>query len=169
MEENMGQGIVGVIPVRIKKSTIEKAYLSKDYLDFYEVDTNSEQVESYIIKDSILVYNFRDFYTEYNDIIYQEEGVYENDFIKRYDEIKDINSFISILNEYEDTGRIPFYRDDYFAISVLGLDVLEYIAFYNGSYKAFLEVYNTLFHMEKLLSRAINNPLSRIVKFGIFG
>ena len=41
--------------------------------------------------------------------------------------------------------------------------------FYSGSYKAMLEEYSTLLHMEKMLVKAMNNKLKTIVKFGIFG
>ena len=52
---------------------------------------------------------------------------------------------------------------------VSGCRCQSYWMFYMGSYKAILEEYATLLHFEKILAKAMNNPLARAVKFGIFG
>jgi hypothetical protein len=53
--------------------------------------------------------------------------------------------------------------------SFLGGESEKYWLFYIGSYKAYLETYCTLKHFERILAKAMQNPLASIVKFGIYG
>jgi hypothetical protein len=64
---------------------------------------------------------------------------------------------------------VPFVYSRYSTFSVLGCRCEQYWLFYNGSYKAFLEEYSTLLHCERILAKAMSNPLVNAVKFGIFG
>jgi hypothetical protein len=38
---------------------------------------------------------------------------------------------------------------------------------YQGSYKAFLEEWKTLLHMDRLLWAAMENPLAKVMRFGM--
>jgi len=64
-------------------------------------------------------------------------------------------------------ARVPYI--DTMSLSCLSCYENTPFLFYLGSYKAMLEEYSTLLHMEKMLVKAMNNKLKTIVKFGIFG
>ena len=64
---------------------------------------------------------------------------------------------------------MPFIYDIPGMFSTLGCECQVYWLFYSGSYKAFLEEYTALMHFERVLARAMINPLASAIKFGIFG
>jgi hypothetical protein len=63
----------------------------------------------------------------------------------------------------------PFIYPHWSTFSTLGGQCKEYWLFYSGSYKAYLEEYTTLEHLERILSKTMKNPLANTIKFGIFG
>lgn len=172
----MGQGIAGIIPIVFRIKERNKEYLSQNYLDNFRLTKNDSQFFYYEIKEDILMMNFKKFLLEFNELIYTDKAThkweYVNEFINRYDSVTDITTFEAFKEILKNPkgSIIPFYWDSRGTASVLGInEVYECIVFYSGSYKAFLEEYSTLLHMEKLLAKAIDNPLSTVTKFCIFG
>lgn len=62
---------------------------------------------------------------------------------------------------------VPIAEAFSYSVHTLGCECSEYFIFYMGSYKAILESYETLLHMEKILSKVMKNPLVKSVKFCI--
>jgi hypothetical protein len=120
--------------------------------------------------------NLKDFIFEF----YEAIGDVDDSFIREYylsifddayDEVLSTGDMESVLNhikKYDDKGGLGV-KDSYGFFDTLGCTPRQYIFFYLGSYKAFLETYSSLAHMEKLLRLAVHNPLSNVVKFGMYG
>jgi len=185
----MGQGIVGAIPIVFRfakgrwRSDQEhykaefKKYAADDVFDFY----NETEVEIpkkdgggtetlYTIKPEILLPNFKDFFLEFNGLI-RDEWPLEKDnismkFNANYDKAVASGDLEAFLKHFDDkTGRVPIARSNMGALYIE--DFGEFLFFYHGSYKAYLEVWSTLEHMELLQRAAIRNPLAKVARFGI--
>lgn len=159
----MGTGICGAIPIEFTQSyndsKLEDLFLANyDFVD-----------ESYVIKSGILIDNFKDLMLEFYTTIEEIKRFNKIDWSKLDTIIKtnDDELFFSYL---ENKGHsVPFMEKGYGLFSTLNMDCERYIVFYIGSYKAYLEDYSTLAHMEKLTSKLLKNKLSSCIKFGIFG
>jgi hypothetical protein len=162
----MGTGIAAVIPIVQKIESAE--YIRDDYLEAFDL---YEKTGDYLLKADLLFDNFRNFLTGFNDLIEKrhEMWVYSQwEALEEFAKNKDYAGYLDYLKENSNRSA-PFYDDSRMSVSVLGMDVKKSIVFYTGSYKAYLEEYSTLLDMEKLLTKAFNNPLSKVAKFCIFG
>ncbi|GHV36325.1 hypothetical protein FACS1894187_10730 [Synergistales bacterium] len=165
----MGTGIGGVVPVVCKVDNWDKKYFSEDYFDSFYF---SEEDGLYQLKPELIFDNFKSFLEGFNAIIgsSRDSWVYSKwNALDKFAQEKDFEGYLDFLDE-ESNKSAPFYDGNSMAsASVLGMKVMAGIVFYTGSYKAFLETYSTLSHMEKLLVKAFDNPLSRVAKFCIYG
>jgi len=149
----MGTGISAAIPFKLVKHNkfiINEKDFSSGFFDNYDVDD----------VDSRKIYSIK-----------IEEDFYETTGL-RDDDIQEINCFdyfVEIFNADYRNHKIPFIYEHSGMFSVIGCECYEYWLFYSGSYKAYLETYCTLTHMEKILSKTMLNPLAKSIKFGIFG
>jgi hypothetical protein len=164
----MGTGIVAVIPIIIGpykgewSKTINANNFSKNFFDNY--DFNKKE-GLYSIKTDLLVKNYRDFLTEFYTCI--DEKDYEKERIENIPYVATYDEFENVFEHDARDGYVPYLKSDKYGFSCLGGECDEYWVFYVGSYKAYLEEYRTLLHFEKLLPKAIKNPLANSVKFGI--
>jgi len=176
----MGTGISGVILLEFEIELCDKnhftGYSVKGFFDNYNIlKTKDSYYEKYVIKEDILLSNYADFLVEFYTIIHDEfKGIQGP-----YDEMLDEANTKKILScktrkEFDiaferDTrnGSAPYITENYF--SCMYCDRNSPFVFYSGSYKAYLEEYSTLVDMEKMLAKAMTNPLKTAVKFGIHG
>ena len=167
----MGAGINAAIPLAFRQQErfrLDEKDFSQGFFNNYNIVEKDSQT-IYVIKPELLISNYKDFLFEFYTLI-------EEDFTREtglaFDSIPDVNNlneFLKIFNESDRNRRTPFTCDEPYTFSVLGCRCDEYWLFYNGSYKAFLEEYSTLMHLERILAKAMNNPLANAIKFGIFG
>jgi hypothetical protein len=159
----MGAGIVAVIPIIIGpykdgwSTTIETDCFSKSFFENYTFD---KKKRLYTIKTNLLVKNYLDFLNEFYSCI-GEDCVADLFNVSTYDE------FETVFEHDARNGYTPVLRSDAYSFDCLGGECEKFWLFYSGSYKAYLEEYSTLLHFERLLSKAITNPLGKLVKFGI--
>lgn len=160
----MGAGIAAGIPIvlsphdRLWRKDVKREYFSPRLLEFYNYD---EENRCYFINDQILLENYQSFFTEFNDCIGEHRELREFPKLATYEEFREYFD--------EDAERGPFIFSGRMGFSIVGGICPECWVFYNGSHKAFLEEYSTLTHFERVLVRAMKNPLANIVKFGILG
>jgi hypothetical protein len=184
----MGQGIDGAIPVSFKfsgehwrgqeycKAEFQK-YAADDVFDFYTetqvkvANRNGGGTETlYTIKPEFLLPNFKDFFLEFNGLIRDERALEEDNISERfnadYDNAVasgDLELFVKTLGK--GNHRPPWIYSNFDALYIDGFG--EFLYFYSGSYKAYLEVWSTLKHMELLTRAAVRNPLAKVARFGI--
>jgi hypothetical protein len=162
----MGTGIDAVIPIIFEpwkddhSTSIDPEYFSENFFDNYDFN---EKEGLYTIKADLLIRNYRDFLTEFYSCIGEEIQMENLPNIGSYDEFK------AVFNRKVRNATSPYLEADGGFFSCLGGECGELWNFYTGSYKAYLEEYSTLLHFERLLPKAIKNPLANSVKFGIFG
>jgi hypothetical protein len=166
----MGRGIGAVVPIefRVKKyHYYEKKLFNNSLLDFYDVvkePTESGRDASFKIKEDILIKNYKDFLLEFYDLIgedFYEESRIPHESTKLY--LNDMDSFYDVFSTH-DTASVPRIQGRYYA-SICGCDCTLCWCFYMGSYKAWLEEFSTFTHFERILSKTMQNPLAKIVKF----
>jgi len=157
----MGRGISAVIPFVMSgwDGKIDNEYFSPNFFECYDVN---EDGNVYTIKHEILLNNYQSFLTEFYDCIGEDRDIGNITQASNYDE------FCNVFDRRERNGRAP-YIDFKSMFSMLGGTCEEFWKFYSGSYKAMLEEYSTLMHFERILARAMKNPLASAVKFGIYG
>jgi hypothetical protein len=166
LEDIMGTGIVAVIPIIIGpwKDDWPTDIDTKDFSkNFFENYTFHKKEGLYTIKTDLLIKNYRDFLTEFYTCI--DEKI-------RMENLPDVSTYDEFETAFERDARnadVPYFESRASRFSCLGGECEKYWIFYSGSYKAYLEVYSTLLHFEKLLPKAISNPLGNSVKFGILG
>jgi hypothetical protein len=162
----MGTGIVAVVPLVLKPSRrglnndLENDNFQSGFFDNYNVN---EESGIYVIKSEMLINNYQAFLAEFYDCI----G--ENNISNELPKAGTYEEFLAIYNRVARNAEVPFLGEHWAMFSTLGCSCHEYWVFYSGSYKALLEEYSTLTHIERILVRAIKNPLACAVKFGIFG
>jgi len=180
----MGQGILGAIPVSFRFNKRHwyseeentknfKKKSSKGFFDFYsenqEINEKGEKENYYIIKPEILLPNFKNFFIEFHKIIGNESTVefeITEKFNSDYDKAVASGNLDEFLKHFDDNSGSAPTVFEYFGtmyIDTSGNDLLVY----QGSYKAFLEVWSTLTHMEYLVRAAVSNPLAQVIKFGM--
>jgi len=183
----MGRGIIGIIPISFKfierylgddrqKKNFQE-YAADDFFDFYnetQVETPKGRTEThYTIKTEILLPSFKEFFFGFHDIIRDDWALrsrYEDTVTRKFNDDYDkavasgnIEDFLKHFDD--DTGYPPLY--DYGFDAQYTDNVGGCLLIYNGSYKAYLEVWSTLRHMELLLRAAMRNPLAKVVRFGM--
>ena len=141
----MGAGIAAAIPIAIKVESSREEYFSNQFFTHY--DKASEK--------------------EFYELIGETEKLDKMEIpsISTFDEFED---YFSRNNQNRKSGS-PFLYGQFIAFSFLGGQSSYYWHFYNGSYKAYIEVYSTFRHFESILQRTMKNPLAHVLKFGIFG
>jgi hypothetical protein len=162
----MGTGIAAAIPLEFTpdgRFGREHEYFTKNFFDNF-VLTENEGNKVYTIKPELLVNNYKSFFKEFYDLI--EDDTSEFDALPN---AGNMDEFMDIFDKDKRNSGTPFIYSHWSTFSTLGCRCSDYWLFYSGSYKAYLEVYSTLNHMEKMVSKAVKNPLANAVKFGIFG
>ena len=167
----MGTGIKAAIPLIFtprEQRRINESNFTQGFFDFFDVE-ETDTGKIYTIKQDILLNNYKSFLAEFYELI-------DEDFFRAtkltYDDLPDMNSMDDFYEFFigENRGnRTPFIYDISGMFDVRGCECEHYWLFYSGSYKAYLEEYKTLAHFEKILAKAMKNPLANAVKFGIFG
>jgi len=167
----MGTGIMAAIPLIFSthdRFGLDKKDFTINFFDSYDVsDTDGKKV--YTIKTDLLLNNYKPFLAEFYDLIeedFQEETNLAPDAIP---DASNLDEFIEAFGGRNRNNRVPFTYPTPMMFSTLGCVCEEYWLFYSGSYKAYLEVYCTLSHFERILSKTMKNPLANAIKFGIFG
>jgi len=176
----MGTGIAGailldfVIEARSKESLLKNS--ADGFLDNYELlpETAGAGYERYAIKNEVLLPNYSDFLAEFYGLIYGES---DRDSPFHVEPATDWEKLFSCktreqFDEAFDHGNRGGYKpviQTTIPLSCMSCYNNTPFLFYGGSYKAILEEYTTLVHMEKMLVKAMRNPLRSAVKFGIFG
>jgi hypothetical protein len=172
----VGQWINGVLPIRLIESKDifkRKGKALPGLLDCYEIIHEDNDKRVYEIKADILFPRFKQYFIRLESIFKDEDDdrkSWMNDKWDRFDEIAktpSIENFIAFLKENERGGTILYGRG--FA-STYTLDIAEHITLIDGSYKAWLEVYTTLKHMDKLIRLAFpDEPLAKATLFTVWG
>jgi hypothetical protein len=173
----MGVGIGAVIPLKFlidsqkfdnNINNLKTEYFYHDFFDFFN---HKKTDDNYVftIKGDLLLANYKDFLCEFYQLIGEDlfectKISPENDLLK----LKDIDSFMATF-DHDARGRLPDICNSRGMVSTLGCRCLESWLFYFGSYKAYLEVYKTFTHFERILVKAMENPLAKIVKFCEYG
>jgi hypothetical protein len=90
---------------------------------------------------------------------------------EKYDKLvadKDIDAFFEYFSAND--GTMPYYTGGYIGFSAAKqINCYDYLIFYMGSYKALLEEYSTLRHLEVILGKTLRNPLAQLLQIGIYG
>ena len=167
----MGRGIMTAVPLTFEQDDWNwrnKNYFTTGFFDNYSIETVNGN-ERYVIKNDILIKNYKSFLLEFYDLIevdFEEETKIAPDKIPTVD---GFDEFMETFSRGNRGVRVPFIDKTAYMFSVLGCDCTSYWLFYTGSYKAYFEEYTSLLHFEKILAKAMSNPLSNAVKFGMFG
>ena len=180
----MGTGICGAILLEFGIESDDKKEFAKKslngFFDYYDIQSESKKpgYEFYSIKNDILIQHYADFLKEFYTVIEDEfKGIkprfnnepYDDKYTDELLSIKTRNEFDNGFSRDSRNGKVPFIDGDGRSFSCIYCGRSNPFVFYSGSYKAYLEVYSTLMHMEKMLSKAMTNPLKTVVKFGIYG
>jgi len=179
----MGTGICGAILLEFSIKQFDREKFIKEsangFLDNYESLPKSKDTyyENFIIKDDVFFSNYAGFLIEFNDLIFDEfKGIhapFDEKPVEIYTEkllsCKNREELDVCFNRENRNGSVPFIYPFPHTFSCLYCYKNYPFVFYSGSYKAILEEYSTLTHMEKILAKAMTNPLKNAVKFGIFG
>ena len=167
----MGRGIMAAIPIVIKppkRDVFEERYFTQGFFDNYE-DYEEDGEKALMIKESLLIDNYRPFLSEFNELIGLMTSEEARLASAALPDAKNLDEFAEAFTQENRDYKMPHIDSSSFAFSVLGCRCEQYWLFYNGSYKAILEEYKTLLHFERVLAKAMANPLANAVKFGIFG
>jgi len=173
----MGAGICGAILLEFELEACDKKHFleesANNFLDYYNQLPKEKNsfFERFIIKDEILLPNYADFLKEFYDLIYidfkgirhpydEPNETYTNSILN----CKTRKEFDNVFAHDERNGTFPCISS---SVSCLCCDINNPFIFYFGSYKAYLEEYTTFTHMERMLNKAMTNPLKNVVKFGI--
>jgi hypothetical protein len=174
----MGVGIGAVVPLKLSINSwdfdkninsLKTRYFHNDFFNFFN---HKKKDDNYVftIKNDLLLANYKDFLCEFYQLI--GEDLFECTKISPEDDLlklKDMDSFIAAFDHRARGGYAPDICNLREMVSVLGCACLESWLFYFGSYKAYLEVYKTFMHFERILVKAMENPLAKIVKFCEYG
>lgn len=164
----MGVGIAGIIPLAFTVKPCNKEDLEEEFLDCYVYDENQEV---YFIKMDFLMNNFKHFSLEFKKTLKTSDTEFDVDW-EKFDLLDFDNCNFQVLEEFfkvNKKGYRPSFEHGRYGISVLNIEVYRYLLIYFGSYKAYLEEYSTLQDMEFLTTKAIENPLAKVVKYGMYG
>jgi hypothetical protein len=175
----MGRGIGAVVPLKFsikcwdldneksRNYEIAKRF-HKEFFNFFDREKMDNNYV-FTIKDDFLLANYCDFLLEFYQLI--GEDLFECARISPGDDllkIKDMDSFDKAF-DHNARGGLPDICSSRGMVSVLGCECSGSWLFYFGSYKAYLEVYKTFIHFERILVKAMRNPLAKVVKFCEYG
>ena len=166
-EKNMGMGICAVLPLSFKNigfSVLDVAF-AKECLDNYNI-SDYKGIKIYDIKSDVLFNNYKDFLTEFYELIGEE--VHKRTRLKP--DSPSVCNMSAFMKEFstENSMCVPYTsRSRYFFTQ--GCDCLEYWVFYSGSFKVRLDDEDTLQHFETALVKAMKNPLAASIKVGLEG
>ena len=167
----MGRGIEAAIPIILtpyEYCQLKEKHFARGFLDNFNIEVINAK-KYYTIKEDLLISNYKTFLAEFYDIIEEDFSEMTNLTYDNLPDFKTLDEFNDFFNCDKREGCFPLIDHTSFGFDVVGCECEEYWSFYSGSYKAYLEVYTTLLHFEKILARAMKNPLANAVKFGIFG
>ena len=116
-----------------------------------------------------MIDNYMAFLAEFYDLIDEDFKAFTRTDLSSVPVCKSLSEFREVWNGDTRGNRTPFIYDTATMFSTLGCVCKEYWLFYSGGYKAYLEVYTVLQHFERILAKAMRNPLANAIKFGIFG
>jgi hypothetical protein len=162
----MGTGIAAAIPIVIApyksewRTEVDLDYFSPKLSEYYNYNKENH---NYTIKHKILLENYQSFLAEFYECIGEPCKLQNPPKLATY------KAFKKYFDETARNMSVPFIYEQWRAFSIIGGICQEYWLFYSGSYKAFLEEYKTLTHFERVLVKAMKNPLAHAVKFGILG
>ena len=179
--EYMGTGIGGAILLEFAIEPEDKMEFERKsangFFDNYEIlpANKNSRYENYKIKNEVLISNYAEFLIEFYNIVYNEfKGIHSpfdkepvETYSKKLLSCKSREEFDICFDRDARNGAQPFI--DSMSLSCLYCYKNNPFLFYLGSYKAYLEEYSTLIHMERMLAKAMTNPLKNAVKFGVFG
>lgn len=145
----------------------------KNFFDFYneelcEIETGKQKkvmVPYYTIKPEVLLPNFKDFFYAFRKLIGEDEEPMGEKLDDKYDAVvatNDLDKFVEYFDQH--SGSVPSIFP-YFAAAYISIDTNLLV--YQGSYKAMLEEYSSLLHMERLLWAAMDNPLAKVMRIGM--
>ena len=159
----MGTGISAAIPITFKKSNnYQDSYYSSKFFDNYN---KLDDEDIYIIRSELLVSNYRPFLDEFYDLIGETQKLED----LNTPDATTFEAFEDVFSHSSRNGKVPFTYDTLGMFSFLAGQSSYYWCFYSGSYKAYLESYSSLMHFERVIQKAMKNPLAQAVKFGMFG
>ena len=169
----MGRGIVAAIPIIVAEHERlpfrEEQFIPGFFDNYDQIEVDGRKSKTFLIKENLLISNYKSLLTEFYGLI----GV---DLFRgtelTYSDIPDANSldeFCYVFSRKDISSAMPQVYSDTLAFDVMGCICEKYWLFYNGSYKAYLEVFSTFFHFECILAKTMDNPLATAIKFGIFG
>ena len=184
----MGQGIKGAIPLsfRFQKNRWEcnepegkeckkgfTKHAAEDFFDYYNVNQKENEKGGidtiYTIKSEILLPNFKSFYFEFQNLIGNESS-YEQGNIEKFDDDYDrivasgnMDEFIKHFDDSSNWAPTIYSYFEAMYIDTFGDDLFVY----SGGYKAYLETWCALNHMERMLRAAMpHQPLAKVFRFG---
>jgi hypothetical protein len=159
----MGTGINAAIPLTfILDWGFRAEYFTERFFDNFDVvEDNGKKL--YTIKQELLINNYKPFLSEFYDLIGEELDV------DAFPNVGSIDEFKDAFDDEKRNSYTPYIYSHASMFSTLGCECKDYWLFYRGSYKAYLEVYCTLSHFERILAKSMKNPLANAIKFGIFG
>ena len=167
----MGTGINAAIPIILKAHKghpLNPDYFTQGFFGNYSIEgTHNDQ--AYVIKQDILINNYKPFLTEFYELIEEDFTEMTNLTYNTIPKANNLDEFFKSFSGKNRNNRAPFIYDIPEMFSILGGYCEQYWLFYSGSYKAYLEEYSTLSHFEKVLAKTMKNPLAKAIKFGIFG
>ncbi|GHU17397.1 hypothetical protein FACS189472_04220 [Alphaproteobacteria bacterium] len=167
----MGRGIGAVVQLEFSMESFScerdsKEYFSDGFFDFYNCETDDRN-HIFKIKEDFLLANYGDFLSEFYQTI--GEDLLECTEISPDDSLLKLKDMSSFVEAFDRRSGVPSITTSRYDISVLGGDSRSSWLFYLGSYKADLEEYSTFTHVERMLAKAMKNPLAKLVKFCIRG
>ena len=177
----MGTGISGAILLQFAIERRDKEQFVQNsvrgFFDNYRAlpESKNSHYEMFVIKDEVLIPNYADFLMEFYNLVYDEfkdsSAPFRDEpvesYTKRLLSCKTREEFDNAFDRKNCESGDPFITS--MSISSLYCNRNRPFVFYMGSYKAILEEYSTLKHMERMLAKAMINPLKTAVQFGIYG
>jgi hypothetical protein len=166
----MGRGISAGIFLEFEVASRKVNDFSDDFLACYELECGEENL--YKINESFFLENYKGLLEEFNYFFEIEEvGCHHDDekelTIDDVPDFKTMEEFCSFWNKSKRKGGMPLNCKSDFDTAT-GIPRLTWL-FYEGTYKANLEDYYSLYHFEKAVQDAIKNPLGKLVKLGLYG
>lgn len=164
----MGRGISAGIFLEFEVASRKVNDFSDEFLACYELESEEENL--YRVNESFFLENYKGLLEEFNYFFGIEEiGCHcFGDKELTWEDIPDFKTmeeFCIFWDKDNRGGSIPFGCKHGFDTAT-GIPRLTWL-FYEGTYKAHLEDYYSLYHFEKAIQAAIKNPLGKLVKMGL--
>ena len=160
----MGTGIMAAVPIEFTPDSRDMDDFAKGFFDNYSIQ-EIDGKKRHVIHEDILINNYIPFLLEFYELI---EVDMERNLELPPSEIPVAKSLEEFKKAFEKSiGYGPFLEHTY--LGAIGVGSGLYWLFYFGTYKTDMEDYDTLLHFDKILAKAMSNPLGKSVKFGIYG